>query len=381
MPPTAIDRPESSRGEITTVVAQRGVREDPAELPMASLPRQPFGHRFEMDGKVEDRELMDKETIDLGSGESINEAKTCLSDQEWRVLHTAQSSSVGPKIQKAKESESYPNHISFKLPVVRIPDAQFFGFSFSPRFEENSRSSKTQELGPTLNPFERIERQGRCSPLNHSQSPPDSRHHSRSSTMGLQAFRLLPSAMKTSKETGDQPPVIPSPPLLPDTIKEGHGSIGSVEGLTMGAKRDSTYGGGLCLGPKSNIEGASRPNVSKLFLCNSGPWSAYNIWLLDFHQVESFDIKDFDIILPDGQKSRPCESSSADTEASGSGLFNANPISNKGSSVVNRSNSVTLGVGSAYQVDQRKIMVDVQKEKNVSSTGPAKNTNTFPEGD
>ncbi|KAL0638816.1 hypothetical protein Q9L58_002045 [Maublancomyces gigas] len=324
---------------------------------MASLPRQHFGHRFEMDGKVEDRELMDEETIDLGSGESINEAKTCLSDQEWRVLHTAQSSSTGPKIQKAKESESYPNHISFKLPVVKIPDAQFFGFSFSPRFEENSRSSKTQELGPTLNPFERIERQGRCSPLNHSQSPPDSRHHSRSSTMGLQAFRLLPSTMKTSKETGDQPPVIPSPPLLPDTTKEGHGSIGSVEGLTMGAKRDSTYGGGLCLGPKSNIEGAFRPNV------------------------ESLDIKDFDIILPDGQKSRPCESSSADTEASGSGLFNANPISNKGSSVVNRSNSVTLGVGSAYQVDQRKIMVEVQKEKNISSTGPAKNTNTFPEGD
>lgn len=283
MPPTAIDRPESSRGEPTTVVAQRGVREipsnttssafyeDPAELPIASLPRQYFGHRFEMDGKVEDRELMDEGTIDLGSGESINEAKTSLSDREWRVLHTAQSSSVRPKIQKAKESESYPNHISFKLPVVRIPDAQFFGFSFSPRFEENSRSSKTQELGPTLNPFERIERQGRCSPLNHSQSPPDSRHHSRSSTMGLQAFRLLPSAMKTSKETGDQPPVIPSPPLLPGTMRGGHGSIGGVEGLTVGAKRDSIYSGGLCLGPKSNIEGAFQPNVSKLFLWNYEP--------------------------------------------------------------------------------------------------------------
>lgn len=97
--------------------------------------------------------------------------------------------------------------------------------------------------------------------------------------------------------------------------------------------------------------------------------------------MESLDIKDFDIILPDGQKSRPCESSSADTEASGSGLFNANLISNKGPSGVNRSNSVTLGVGSAYQVDQHKIMVEVQKEKNVSSTGPAKNINTFPEGD
>lgn len=281
VPPTAInrlDRPESSGGEFTMVVAQRGVGdlplnttssvvyEDPAELPVASLPRQHFEHRFEMDGKTEDREPMADETIDLGFGESANEVKTCLSDQEWRALHTAQSSSIRPKIQKAKESESYPNHISFKLPVIRIPDAEFFGFSFSPRFEENSRSLRTQELRPTLNPFERIERQGRCSPLNHSQSPPDSRHHSRSSTMGLQAFRPFPSAMKTSKETGDQPPVIPSPPLLPGTMRGGYGSIGGVEGLTVGAKRDSTYGGGLCLGPKSNTEGAFRPNVSKLFL-------------------------------------------------------------------------------------------------------------------
>lgn len=104
--------------------------------------------------------------------------------------------------------------------------------------------------------------------------------------------------------------------------------------------------------------------------------SAYNIWLLDFHQVESLDIKDFDIIFSDEQKLRSCESSSAGIETSGSGLFNASPISNKGLSGVNQSNFVALGVvESAYQVDQRKIMVEVQKEETVSSTGPVRDTN------
>lgn len=294
VPPTAInclDRPESSRGKSTMVVAQRSVRdlpsnavssafyEDSVELPVASLPWQHFGHRFEMDGKVEDWVPM---TTDLGSGESASEDKTCLSNQEWRAFHTAQSSSIRPKIQKAKESENYPNHISFKLPVVRIPDAEFFGFSFSPRFEEKSRSLRTQELKPTLNPFENIERQGRCSPLNHSQSPPDSRHHSRSSTVGLQAFRPFPSAMKTSKETGDRPPVIPSPPLLPGTTSGEHGSIGGVKSLTVGAKHDSTRRDELCLGPKNNTEGAFRANVSKLFLWNYGSLECLQYLVIGF---------------------------------------------------------------------------------------------------
>lgn len=218
---------------------------DPVELLADSLSRHHFELRFpgfEVNGKVEDREPTAENIIDPGLSEPTGEARACLSDQERRMHHVTQSSGVWHKIRETEESESHPNHISFKLPVLKIPDAESLGFSFSPRFEETTRSLKTQDLKPALNPFEVIERQGRCSPLNHSQSLPSSRHHSRSSTVGLQAFRPFPSAMKTSKETGDQPPVIPSPSLLYGTTKKKYGDN------------------------KALTEGTFWPNVSRLFL-------------------------------------------------------------------------------------------------------------------
>lgn len=206
-----------------------------------------------MNGEVGSQEPAVKEIIGLGSDEPAGEGTTCQLGREHGTHRAAQYSGIESEIQKTSENESQPKNISFKLPVSRIPDAEFFGFSFSPRFDETTGPG-TQELRPTLNPFEDIERQGRCSPLNHPQSPPGSRHHSRSSTTGLQAFRLFPSAMKTSKETGDQPPVIPSSPLL---------LAGTRKNNTEG---DSSYGDELCLGSRTNTEGACFTNVGQVFL-------------------------------------------------------------------------------------------------------------------
>lgn len=172
--------------------------------------------------------------IDLGSEKPTGEGMACRLSQECGAHPEAQASGIKSKVQRVSESECQPKDISFKLPVSRIPDPGSLGFSFSPRFEET-----------TGNPFEDIERQGRCSPLNHPRSPPGSRHHSRSSTVGLQAFRPFPSAMKTSKETGDQPPIIPSPPLLPG-IGRNH-TVKSVETLNVGTEQNSSHAEGTFL--------------------------------------------------------------------------------------------------------------------------------------
>lgn len=226
---------ESSRIESTTTIVQGIVGgptpctaggepptfyESPDELPVVSPSQRHHGVRFKasvMDGEVRFQEPTATGIIDLGSKKSIGEeGMVCRLSQECEMHLEARVSGIKSKIQRASESECQPKDISFKLPVSRIPDSGSLGFSFGPRFEETT-GSRALELRPTLNPFEDIERQGRCSPLNHPRSPPGSRHHSRSSTVGLQAFRPFPPAMKTSKETGDQPPVIPSPPLLPGT--------------------------------------------------------------------------------------------------------------------------------------------------------------------
>lgn len=279
------DEPGSSEREPITTIARDTAADLPrltisgglpactevlVELPVVSLSRQHCELQFwglGMDGEIEDQESMAGGT-DIGSGELIGEAKAHLPGQERGVHHAVQPSSIKSKIKKANGSE----HRANPIPVLRSPDAKFFGNCL--RFEEVTKSLRTPELRPTLNPFEDIERQGRCSPLNHSRSPPGSRHHSRSSTVGLQAFRPFPSAMKTSKETGDQPPVMPSPPLLPANAENVHDSIGDTGGFgsTVGAELDSSRG--PC---KSNIEGAFWSNVSKVFLCHFRSPGTYNV--------------------------------------------------------------------------------------------------------
>lgn len=273
-------QPKSSRTEYTTTIVQGIVDDLPphitgsglsvcyegeAESLVAPTSGQYCGVRFQasgMDGDLGSQESTVGEIIGLGSDEPAGEGTAYQLNQECETHRAAQSSGIESEIKKTRENESQPKNISFKLPVSRIPDAEFFGFSFSPRFDETAGSG-TQELRPTLNPFEDIERQGRCSPLNHPRSPPGSRHHSRSSTAGLQAFRPFPPAMRTSKETGDQPPVIPSSPLLSETRKNN--TVKNVEGLIVGTEGNSSYGDELCLGSRTNTEGACFTNVGQVF--------------------------------------------------------------------------------------------------------------------
>lgn len=220
-------------------------------MPVASPSQRHHGVRFQVsaiNGEVGFQKSTAEGVVGLGSDKPAGEGITCRLSQECVTHLEAQASGIKSKVQRMSESECQPKDISFKLPVSKIPDSGSLGFSFSPRFEETT-GSRTLELRPTLNPFEDIERQGRCSPLNHPRSPPGSRHHSRSSTVGLQAFRPFPSAMKTSKETGDQPPVIPSPPLPPGIGRNHTGK--DVETLNVGTGQNS-----------SHAEGAFLPDVS-----------------------------------------------------------------------------------------------------------------------
>lgn len=156
------------------------------------------------------------------------------------------------------------NQISFKLPALKIPGIESFGFSFSPRFEETLSPVEAMKPRPVLNPFEDIERQGRCSLLNHPRSPEGSRHHSRRSTLGLQAFGPLPSVMKTSKETGDQPPILPSPPCITCNVG-ARSSIEHTEAMkvTSMAEPHPCPGGGSCYEERREGEGKVGLGVSQ----------------------------------------------------------------------------------------------------------------------
>lgn len=210
----------------------------------------------------EDRELLDVKLSVLAIPNHFEKAKA-----ETQRFETSRQrfSGANPKTQRAGNSESHSKHISFKLPELGTSGAESFGFSFSPRFRGTSGSSRTLEPKAALNPFENIERQGRCSPLNHPRSPPGSRHHSRSSSTGLLVLRHFPLAMKTSKETGDQPPLVPLPPLISCSDKL-YNSVKSFEGLerTPEVEPGSYFGGELCLGRESNIGGGFESNVRKL---------------------------------------------------------------------------------------------------------------------
>lgn len=111
--------------------------------------------------------------------------------------------------------------ISFKTPITKPMYTQSFGFSFSPKFEERPIPAVIPQVP---SPFENIEKQGRSSLLKSPRPIEGSKHHSRGCTMGLvQNFGPFPAAMKTSKETGDQPPILATPPVA-SYISEGCGS-------------------------------------------------------------------------------------------------------------------------------------------------------------
>lgn len=187
-------------------------------------------------------------------------------DQERKARDANQLFGTDRGAQRTEGNENHINHISFKLPISKIPDTGSIGFPFGPKFEEISKSSRTQELlRPTSNPFEDIEKQGRFSPFNHPRSPPGSRHHSRSSSMGLQALRPFPTAMKISKETGDQPPEIPSPPLLSCSVEKLYESTEEVESLKqiLAAELDPLFDDGSCLECEIEAKGVLGLNVSK----------------------------------------------------------------------------------------------------------------------
>ncbi|KAI5851389.1 hypothetical protein DFP73DRAFT_537007 [Morchella snyderi] len=120
--------------------------------------------------------------------------------------------------------------ISFKTPITKPMYTQSFGFSFSPKFEERPIPGVVSQVP---SPFENIEKQGRFSLLKSPRPIEGSKHHSRGCTMGLvQNFGPFPAAMKTSKETGDQPPILATPPVA-SYLSEGCGSTEFKHGENM----------------------------------------------------------------------------------------------------------------------------------------------------
>lgn len=102
---------------------------------------------------------------------------------------------------------------------------------------------------------------------------------------------------------------------------------------------------------------------------------------MNFHQVESLDIKDFNILFSSEQKLELRDGFSVDTDARGGSPYDAGPSLNEGLGEVNQSNFAALDAEFASQACQCKMADEIQKKEIVSSTRPVKNTGTFPESD